>query len=58
MVTVAVAGGAGNVGRSIVDALKESPNHKVIVLSRKVSSRQNIGPEYFYNFLPKVFIGI
>jgi len=38
MVTVAVAGGSGNVGLTIVDALKESPKHKVIVLVRKVSS--------------------
>lgn len=39
MVTVAVAGGAGNLGRNIVDALKESPKHTVIVLVRKVSDR-------------------
>jgi nucleoside-diphosphate-sugar epimerase len=37
MVTVAVAGGTGDLGRTIVDALKESPNHKVIVLARQVS---------------------
>ncbi|EXJ57236.1 hypothetical protein A1O7_07583 [Cladophialophora yegresii CBS 114405] len=41
MVTVAVAGGTGNLGRTIVDALKESPNHKVVVLTRKGSK----GPE-------------
>lgn len=39
MVTVAVAGGAGNLGRNIVDALKENPKHTVIVLVRKVSDR-------------------
>jgi uncharacterized protein YbjT (DUF2867 family) len=36
MVNVAVAGGTGNVGLTIVDALKASPKHKVIVLARKV----------------------
>ena len=36
MVTVAVAGGTGNVGRTFVDVLKENPKHNVIVLSRKV----------------------
>jgi uncharacterized protein YbjT (DUF2867 family) len=36
MVTVAVAGGTGNVGRTIVDALKKSQKHDVIVLTRKV----------------------
>jgi len=38
MVKVAVAGGTGSVGRTIVDALKENPKHEVIVLARKVSS--------------------
>ena len=37
MVVVAVAGGTGGVGRTIVDALKASPVHTVIVLARKVS---------------------
>jgi hypothetical protein len=36
MVTVAVAGGTGNVGRTIVDALEKSQKHDVIVLTRKV----------------------
>ncbi|KAF5227405.1 hypothetical protein FANTH_14778 [Fusarium anthophilum] len=35
MVTIAVAGGTGNVGRTLVEALKESPKHDVIVLARK-----------------------
>ncbi|KAI9663877.1 MAG: hypothetical protein M1821_007367 [Bathelium mastoideum] len=35
MVTVAVAGGTGNVGRTIVAALEESQKHDVIVLTRK-----------------------
>lgn len=36
MVTVAVAGGTGRLGRTIVDALRRSQNHEVIVLTRKV----------------------
>jgi uncharacterized protein YbjT (DUF2867 family) len=36
MVAVAVAGGTGNVGRTIVDALKKSQKHEVVVLTRKV----------------------
>lgn len=37
MATVAVAGGSGRVGRTIVDALRDSPKHDVIVLTRKVT---------------------
>jgi predicted dinucleotide-binding enzyme len=37
MVIVAVIGGTGNVGKTIVDALKEDEKHEVIVLTRKVS---------------------
>jgi uncharacterized protein YbjT (DUF2867 family) len=37
MVTVAVAGGTGNVGRTIVDALKKSQKHEVLLLTRRVS---------------------
>jgi uncharacterized protein YbjT (DUF2867 family) len=36
MVTVAVAGGTGNVGRTIVDALKKSQKHDALVLTRQV----------------------
>lgn len=36
MVIVAVAGGTGAVGRTIVDAMVGSGNHKVFVLSRRV----------------------
>ena len=43
MVTVAVAGGSGNLGLTIVEALKES-KHKVIVIVRKVSSYHNTNP--------------
>lgn len=37
MVNVAVAGGTGGVGRTIIDALKGNPKHKAIILSRTVS---------------------
>lgn len=37
MVVVAVAGGTGAVGRTIVKALIDSNNHQVFVLSRSVS---------------------
>ena len=36
MVNVAVAGGTGGVGKTIVEAFKEFPQHKVFVLARKV----------------------
>jgi NAD dependent epimerase/dehydratase family enzyme len=36
MVNIAIAGGTGNIGQTLVEVLKESPKHKVIVLSRKV----------------------
>lgn len=35
VVVVAVAGGTGNVGRTIVEVLSESTEHKVIILARK-----------------------
>jgi uncharacterized protein YbjT (DUF2867 family) len=38
MVVVAVVGGTGNVGKTLVDALKASNKHEVIVLGRKVRS--------------------
>lgn len=36
MVNIAVAGGSGGVGRSIVDTLKADGKHKAIILARKV----------------------
>ena len=36
MVVVAVAGGSGHVGRTIVETLVEIGDHEVIVLGRKV----------------------
>lgn len=41
MVTVAVAGGTGRVGRVIVDALKRSEENEVIILTRKVYMGDN-----------------
>jgi uncharacterized protein YbjT (DUF2867 family) len=39
MVVVAVIGGTGNVGKTIVDALRDDGKHEVVVLTRKVRSR-------------------
>ncbi|KAF5253914.1 hypothetical protein FANTH_1239 [Fusarium anthophilum] len=36
MVVVAVAGGTGGIGGAIVDALRPSPYHKMIILTRRV----------------------
>jgi hypothetical protein len=36
MVVVAVAGGTGGVGRTIVETLLHNPRYKTIVLARKV----------------------
>lgn len=36
MVVVAVAGGTGGVGRTIVETLRQNPRYKTIVLARKV----------------------
>lgn len=37
MVVVAVAGGTGGVGRTVLDAIAKAGEHKAIVLSRTVS---------------------
>jgi uncharacterized protein YbjT (DUF2867 family) len=37
MVVVAIAGGSGNLGRALVDALKAKGRFEIIVLARKVS---------------------
>jgi NAD dependent epimerase/dehydratase family enzyme len=37
MVVVAIVGGTGSVGHTLVDAFKENAKHDVIVLARKVS---------------------
>ncbi|KAH7230678.1 uncharacterized protein BKA55DRAFT_696595 [Fusarium redolens] len=36
MVVVAVAGGTGGIGSAIVDTLRQSPQHKMIILTRKI----------------------
>lgn len=43
MVNVAVAGGTGGVGRTIVDALKDDPRHHTIILSRHIPERDDFG---------------
>ncbi|KAJ4256889.1 hypothetical protein NW762_008985 [Fusarium torreyae] len=35
MVKVAIAGGSGHIGRTLVDAIKETTSHEVLILSRK-----------------------
>ncbi|KAF7555198.1 hypothetical protein G7Z17_g2403 [Cylindrodendrum hubeiense] len=40
MVNVAVLGGTGHVGKTIVEVLHEDPNHSVIVLSRKAATTE------------------
>lgn len=37
MVVVAIAGGTGGVGRTVLDAIAEAGEHQAIVLSRTVS---------------------
>ncbi|KAJ4341946.1 hypothetical protein N0V95_007071 [Ascochyta clinopodiicola] len=46
MVVVAVVGGTGNVGRTIVDAFKENGEHEVIVLARKVPEGDHAVPVF------------
>ncbi|KAK1763389.1 hypothetical protein QBC33DRAFT_550029 [Phialemonium atrogriseum] len=41
MVAIAIAGGTGNIGQTIAEVLKENPEHKVIVLSRKAPEVQD-----------------
>ena len=42
MVTVAVIGGTGSVGKTIVDAFVAEGTHEVIVISRKVRNHTSI----------------
>ncbi|KAI1015496.1 hypothetical protein LB504_010965 [Fusarium proliferatum] len=39
MVVVAVAGGTGGIGGAIVDTLRPSPHHKMIILTRKTQKQ-------------------
>jgi uncharacterized protein YbjT (DUF2867 family) len=38
MITVAVAGGTGGVGKTIVEQLAREQKHNVVILSRKVGT--------------------
>ncbi|KAJ5908180.1 hypothetical protein N7495_000862 [Penicillium taxi] len=42
MVKIAVAGGSGNIGQGIVDALIASQNHEVVILSRKDAPTETV----------------
>ncbi|KAK1472734.1 hypothetical protein CABS01_16200 [Colletotrichum abscissum] len=43
MVNIAIAGGTGGVGRSIVDALRNDPRHSTIILSRTEAAEDKAG---------------
>ncbi|EXF74949.1 hypothetical protein CFIO01_08404 [Colletotrichum fioriniae PJ7] len=43
MVNIAIAGGNGGVGRSIVDALKHDPRHSTVILSRTAAPEDKVG---------------
>ncbi|KAH7123445.1 hypothetical protein B0J13DRAFT_455912 [Dactylonectria estremocensis] len=43
MVNVAVLGGTGHFGKTIVEVLNEDPNHSVIILSRKQAATSDTG---------------
>ena len=45
MVQVAIAGGTGNLGRTLVDALVANGKHQVFVLSRQVRTDQVFGSQ-------------
>lgn len=58
MVVVAVVGGTGKVGKTLVDALKASEKHEVIVFGRKVrrcsaQSRVHNLANYHYGQVPE-----
>ena len=46
MVVVAVAGGTGNVGRTIVEALLAEGKHDVLILSRTVLAESRLRNHY------------
>lgn len=41
MVVVAVAGGTGDVGRTMIEELKKAPKFKIVLLTRQVSCFSN-----------------
>ena len=49
MAIIAVAGGTGNVGRAIVDAIVAGGKHQVKILSRKVSYAKVNGNNEMYS---------
>lgn len=53
MVIVAVAGGTGDVGRTILDAIVNSGNHRAFVLSRTVSRFH--GDFFLFRWYEKAF---
>ncbi|KAM0354388.1 hypothetical protein ACHAPU_001432 [Fusarium lateritium] len=44
MVKIAIAGGAGNVGQEIIDALHARNKHEILILSRKDAPEKEIAP--------------
>jgi len=50
MVVVAVVGGTGNVGKTLVDALKESEKHEVIVFGRKIPEGESAAPVFAVDY--------
>ncbi|RBR24374.1 uncharacterized protein FIESC28_02864 [Fusarium coffeatum] len=44
MVKIAIVGGAGNVGREVVDALLSRNKHEIIILSRKDAAQKEVAP--------------
>ncbi|KAM0211381.1 hypothetical protein ACHAQI_005337 [Fusarium lateritium] len=44
MVKIAIAGGAGNVGQEIIDALLARNKHEILILSRKDAPETEIAP--------------
>jgi nucleoside-diphosphate-sugar epimerase len=50
MVVVAVVGGTGNVGKTIVDAFKEDGKHEVIVLARKAPEGETAVPTFAVDY--------
>lgn len=47
MVKVAIAGGTGDVGRTIVEVIRNDSKHEAIVLARKVSEPRKEKPETY-----------
>ncbi|KNG52515.1 nmra-like family protein [Stemphylium lycopersici] len=50
MVTVAIVGGTGNVGKTLVDAFVADGKHKVIVIARKVPEKASPAPVFAVDY--------